>query len=62
MIWGETWEQRKARLEAPSRVYAWRPRRLDDGRWVWLTYYHRKWWEDPNPTWAGDSSRWQRYV
>jgi len=43
MIWGITdaarYERRQARLAAlyykPYRWFAWRPVRLDDGRWVW---------------------------
>jgi hypothetical protein len=37
MIWdGETYEQRIFRLQQGIETFAWLPRQMMDGRWVWL--------------------------
>ena len=42
MIWGETDEQRHARRYTWHRWFAWRPVRVNDGRWVWRETVARK--------------------
>lgn len=59
MIWGQTKEQAKAAFERPTLVFAWRPIRLVDGRWAWMTHVLRKWVEDEGANWAGDGSRYE---
>jgi hypothetical protein len=58
MIWGETFDHRKARMLAPHLWFAWRPIRLVTGEWAWLTNVMRVWWDDKYANYAYDSSRW----
>lgn len=44
MIWGQKYGEREAALarrRGPHEWFAWRPVRLDDGRWAWLRVVFR---------------------
>lgn len=61
MIWGQKYEDLKREYETQKLVFALFPKRLADGRTVWLDYVWRKWNEDQGANWAGDSSHWEYY-
>ena len=41
MIWGKSPDDRKI-LENWHNWFAWRPVRMEDGRWAWLQFIYRQ--------------------
>lgn len=59
MIWGNKTGETTIQIENWHMWFALRIVRLNDGRWAWLSHVERRWVEDQNANWAGDSSQWE---